>query len=205
MSELPTIFRETAAALAGQLREASVDYEAFEQPLPVCRLEICRATCCHDGAILAEEEAQMLSALDDRDGIVTLPDGRKKTRTVLVEGAEVADDFPAHFERTRCVYLDDEHRCHWQMKALGEGRPAWFYKPTSCWMHPVLLTRSDGRPLLTVLSPEKDAQRFASETPCGRPTLCAPPARVSLAQELKMLHELSGRNFPGELNAPSFP
>ena len=203
MNDFPTFFEETAEGLAWQLREAAVDHEAFEQALPVCDLARCRATCCHDGAILSGEEASKLSALDDRDGIIRLEDGRWKTRTVGAEREELADDFPAHFPRTRCVYLDDAHRCSWQLRAVEEGKHPWFYKPTSCWMHPVLLTRRERRPVLTILSDAEDSQKFASLTSCGRASACAQPARLSLGMELKMLSQLSGRDFGGELNAPS--
>ncbi|MEJ6582072.1 MAG: DUF3109 family protein [Akkermansiaceae bacterium] len=203
MSEFTTIFRETAVGLARQLGEAAVDHAAFERGLSVCDLASCRATCCHDGAILSDEEADVLRGLDDREGIEALANGQKKTRTIRVGGDELAEDFPDHFPKTRCVYLDEQHRCYWQLRSVEEGRHPWFYKPTSCWMHPVLLTQRDRRPFLTILSPEDDVAGFASNTPCGMAATCSKPARLSMAAELKMLESISGRNFSGELNAPS--
>lgn len=203
MSGAPTIFEETAGDLGRQLREAAVDHEAFERGLSVCDLQSCRATCCHDGAILSEEEAEILSRMDDRSGVVTLDDGRVKTKTEEAAEADMAGGFPDHFSKTRCVYLDDQHRCHWQLKAMEEGRHPWFYKPTSCWMHPILLARREGRPLLTILSREEDKAGFASHTHCGRVDECSRPAREGLSMELEMLELLSGRNFVAELNAPS--
>jgi len=202
MSEFPTIFRETAVELAKQLREAAVDHAAFEWGLSVCELASCRATCCHDGAILSEEEAEVLAGLDDREGIETLGNRQKKTRTVRAGEDELGEDFPDHFLKTRCVYLDEQHRCFWQLRSVAEGRHPWFYKPTSCWMHPVLLTQRDRRPFLTLLSREDDAAGFASHTPCGKVASCAKPARFSLGMELEMLKLISGRDFSRELNAP---
>jgi len=204
MNHSSTAYKESAQLLRNQLHEAALDHEAFESGLAVCELDQCRATCCHDGVILSKEEAQILSEMDDRDGIFEIEPGRFKTRTVEVEASQLPDDFPSHFPKTRCVYLDAKHRCHWQLKALEERKHPWFYKPFSCWMHPVLITRSEGRPRLTILPRAQDSSRFASYTPCGQTRSCAAPARLALRSELEMLGELAQRDFLGELNAPSF-
>ena len=202
MSDLPTAFSETANQLAQQLQESALDHLAFEQRLPLCELAKCRATCCHDGVVLGGEEAKVLSSLGGGDGLMQLPDSSWKTKTVRSTDDELAEDFPDHFPKTRCVFLDSEHRCTWQLRAMEEGKHPWFYKPTSCWMHPVLLTRRNDRPLLTILNSSQDRKRFASNTPCGRENATASPARESLKGELEMLSSLSGRDFYGELNAP---
>jgi hypothetical protein len=199
-SEPVTIFHETVKGLALALTEAAVDHYAFEKPLPVCELAKCRATCCHDGVILSSEEAEVLSR--DSEGIIELGDGRLKTETVVVPSDRFADDFPGHFPKTRCVFLDEKHRCLWQLRGVKEGKHPWFYKPTSCWMHPLILKTEVGRPLLTLLSRGEDEAGFATFTQCGRSKVGAPPARESLKMELEMLGLISGRNFHGELNGP---
>jgi hypothetical protein len=195
-----TFYRATAGALARVLQEAAVDHAAFERPMKLCQLTRCRATCCHDGVILSEEEAGFLGS--EGDGVEKERDGKWRTRTRKAAPEELAPGFPAHFPRTRCVYLDDEHRCLWQLRSVAEGKPQWFYKPISCWMHPLVLERREGRPLLTVLSRAEDQERFASQTPCGREEEGGMPARECLQSELKMLGEISGRDIYGELNAP---
>ncbi|MDA7881376.1 hypothetical protein N9A94_03650 [Akkermansiaceae bacterium] len=202
MADSPTAFIGTAKQLARQLREAAVDHCAFEQKLPICELTKCRATCCHDGVILSDEEARGLREHGGAEGVFQLPDGRWKTKTREASSSELADGFPAHFSKTRCAFLDNEHRCLWQLRAVEEGKHPWFYKPTSCWMHPLLLVAREGRPILTVLSSGQDHKKFASHTPCGREEVSASPARTSLKAELEMLAEISRRDFPGELNAP---
>ena len=199
-SEPVTIFRETIKGLALALAEAAVDHHAFEKPLPVCELARCRATCCHDGVILSPEEAEVLS--QDCEGIIELEDGRLKTETVAAPLGHLANDFPDHFPKTRCVFLDEQHRCLWQLRAVQEGRHPWFYKPTSCWMHPLILKTEADRPLLTLLSRSEDKVGFATFTQCGRSKTGAPPARESLKMELEMIGRISGRNFYGELNGP---
>ena len=199
-AEPVTIFHETVKGLALALTEAAVDHHAFEKPLPVCELAKCRATCCHDGVVLSSEEAEVLSR--DSEGIIELGDGRLKTETVVVPSDRFADDFPGHFPKTRCVFLDEKHRCLWQHRGVNEGKHPWFYKPTSCWMHPLILKTEAGRPLLTLLSRGEDEAGFATFTQCGRSKVGAPPARESLKMELEMLGLISGRNFHGELNGP---
>ena len=200
-----TIFSKTAAGLGRVLEEAGVDDEAFERALPVCDLVKCRATCCHDGVILSDEEAEVLQSLGAENGVVKLEDGRWKTRTVVAREEELGEGFPDRFAKTRCVFLDDEHRCAWQLRAVEEGKHPWFYKPISCWMHPVLVQQRDGRPWVTILSKEEDEAGFASATPCGMVRVDAPPARVSLGMELKALGALAGRDFYSQVNAsPGF-
>jgi len=202
MAKMPTAFNETTKLLAWQLREAAIDHPAFEQRLPLCELTKCRATCCHDGVVLEKEEFEVLSAQGGAEGLLQLQNGSWKTKTIPASGDELAENFPAHFPKTRCVFLDNEHRCYWQLKAMEEKRHPWFYKPTSCWMHPVLLSLQNDRPLLTILSANQDRDEFASQTPCGREISTAPQAKVGLKGELAMLSEISGRDFSGELNAP---
>ena len=192
-------FGQTAGRLARLLVEAALDHAAFEQPVSLCKLSACRATCCHDGVILSEEEARILG--EHSDGIENR-EGQWRTKTREANQSELAIEFPTHFPRTRCVYLDDQHRCEWQLRSVQEGGHPWFYKPISCWMHPLILKEREGRMVLTLLSEEEDSNRFASFTPCGRSRRGGVPAREGLRAELEMLGAISGRDFYGELNAP---
>lgn len=199
--------------LARQVREAALDHEAFTMPLRVCELSACRATCCHDGVFLdAEQEAGIAGVAGrlekygfhrgewrERRG------GRVKTATVGAGEGMLAEGFPAHFPRTRCVFLDDGHRCLLQRLAVDEGRHPWWWKPVSCWMHPLLLRRRDGRPWLTLARPGRGpAARdgypgFGSFTPCGMPCAGGEPAWRALRGELEMLGRIGGRDLVGEL------
>ena len=58
-----TAFRETAAQLRERLREAAVDHASFERRIMLCALDSCRATCCHDGVFLSDEESAMIRTL----------------------------------------------------------------------------------------------------------------------------------------------
>lgn len=203
-----TIFENTVEGLAVALRECAVDHEAFEEPLPVCELKDCRATCCHDGAVLSVEEASFLEELEPG----STREVAGKIRTTLIKAAddELAVGFPADFARTRCVFLDKNDYCRLQVKAMEEGcEHPWMYKPVACWMHPVLLTGGwDERPSLTIASELTDPRRiegkaFGPLTPCGKCRGTGPPARRTLRTELEALGEISGRNFLRELNGSS--
>jgi Fe-S-cluster containining protein len=221
-----TAYEQTGQILADQLREAVIDHEAFEQLIRPCELSRCRATCCHDGVYLSGEEAGRIRKLVNEHGEelagygLSLPDdpmvsleGKLKTATRAAEEGELAEDYPAHFPKTRCVFLDREGRCGIQRLSMEEGRDAWFDKPLTCWIHPIVILPANHkrpRPVVTLVSSENDPQRgegypgFASCTHCGRPdegSKKARQAREVLAAELEMLSKISGRDILGELNA----
>src|SRR5690606_16741444 len=57
-----TAFPKTEAEMRRRLRHLRIDKEGLNRPIKACRLDCCHATCCHDGVILGEEEAQVLRA-----------------------------------------------------------------------------------------------------------------------------------------------
>lgn len=207
----PIAYPEAARELGRQIREAALDHEAFAMPLKVCELSSCRATCCHDGVFVDDEQQAGIDAvvgdlesygLDRREWRESR-DGRVKTATVGAD--EVAEDFPAHFPRTRCVFLDEEDRCLLQRLAVDRGRHPWWWKPVSCWMHPLLLRSHGGRPLLTLARPGSDPAAapdypgFGSFTPCGMPCDGGEPAWQALRGELELLGRIGGRDLLSEL------
>jgi hypothetical protein len=208
-------YRATLTGLGVQIREARVDHDAFRRPMRQCELLRCRATCCHDGVVLGGEETAGIRRLvaehretfdaygwsgSNREPVVERG-GSLRTATRPADRGERAEDFPAHFARTRCVFLDPEHRCVLQRLAMDGGKHPWFWKPVSCWMHPVLVksVKPRGRPVITVLAPDEDEAGFASCTPCGRVEPDGEPAAVVLRDELEMLGKLGSRNLLREI------
>jgi hypothetical protein len=153
--------------LSRQLREAALDHEAFTMRLKACELPKCRATCCHDGALLTDEEMAGISEAVEghRDRLarygwtaeryLTVTGRQGRTVTLEADDEVLAENFPPHFPKTRCVFLDSEHRCVLQRLAMDTARHPWWWKPVSCWMHPLLLRPPAGsdRPLLTLARP----------------------------------------------------
>ena len=217
VSAVTTAYPEQERELRRQLREAALDHDSFVTPLRICELATCRATCCHDGVILETEEreiidgvirsrAERLAAYGWREPEWIATEGRRvRSVTKPATEDELAAGFPAHFPRTRCVFLDAGHRCVLQRLAADEGRHPWFWKPISCWMHPLVLRSRGGRPMLTLPAGGDDPSAapgypgFSSHTPCGIPCPDAPPARDTLAPELRLLGEISGRDLLAEL------
>lgn len=203
-----TAFPRLAAELGRQIREAKLDYEAFSQRLKRCDLSECRARCCHDGVYLSPEEVEVISNLPLADGWLDSRAGRRKSATVV--DPDIAADFPAHFPQTRCVFLDQDHRCKLQLLSVEKGHHPWFWKPVSCWMHPLLidydLTR---RPVLTIAKPGADRAAgpaypgFGSFTPCGMNCGDGEPAWRTLTEELEVLGALADRDLTAELSAIS--
>ena len=220
-----TAYPKTLQILVSQLREAEVDDAGFDVKIRPCELERCKATCCYDGVYLSREEAEYVEGLVSRhqgellayglrlpeQPIECIDDGRSyKTSIRPAEEGELADDYPAHFPKTRCVFLDSSGRCGIQMLSVALGRDPWYDKPLTCWIHPLVLlprTKDRLRPLLTLVTPENDPQKsdgypgFASCTHCGRPDEDGIPARDALMPELEMLSRVSGRDFVSELHA----
>ena len=225
MSE--TAYQQTARVLSVQLREAVLDHKAFEKKVKPCELSNCKATCCYDGVYLSEEEAEGITELLKKhserfaDYGLLLPDkciiserGGKslKTATRSAELGELAVDFPEHFPKTRCVFLDKQGRCGIQRLSQDLGRGPWFDKPITCWLHPISVksaTSNSSRPELTLYNQVNDPQRaegypgFVSCTHCGRENQEGVIASVAFETELEMLAAISGRDFLAELNAAS--
>lgn len=225
MSE-PTHYKETAADLRQQLSEALVDHEAFETLLKPCSLERCSATCCYDGVYLSDEEAKGVNWLveSERDRFVEyglkLPDepvvrvrnGKaQKTATRAAEPGELAADFPTHFEKTRCVFLDSLGRCGIQRMCMEDALGDWYLKPLTCWIHPIVIlpkSKERPRPVITIVQLDHDPQKvegypgFASCTHCGRAEKGGAAAWQVLEKELRALGEVAGRDIFSELSAP---
>ncbi len=211
-------FPETVKILAAQMSEARVDHAAFETLLRPCELSRCKATCCYDGVYVSDEEAgyiedlvgDRLSDEMDAEAVIVCSGRGKKTAVRVAEEGELARDFPVHFAKTRCVFLDAGGYCGLQKLAMGDGVDPWQHKPLTCWMHPLVLVpagRWEERPVLTIVNAGNDPQRlggyagYASCTHCGREDEGGMPAWQVLESELRRLGEICGRDVYGELSA----
>lgn len=211
MTPSQTAFPSLEQDLARAVREAQLDHEALAVPLKTCELTTCRAMCCHDGVYLDAEERTVIHSLiaENREilarygwaenELFTRRDGRWKSATR--EEAGKPTGYPAHFPRTRCVFLDAENRCVLQRLAADKGKHPWFWKPVSCWMHP-LLFRPGRRPILTLAKRTNDDAAFSSYTPCGIACATGIKASETLRTELDLLGKIGGRDLVAELAAP---
>ena len=203
-----------------------LDIEALQRPLQRCRLSDCGGNCCHDGAYLGEEEANVIR------GVVTtsrsdferlgldLPEqtvvfgswqgslSGPKTATRPSPMKDRIGEYPPHFPDTACVFLLNDARCALQALALERSLPPWFYKPVTCWLHPLTIEGIDeDRPVLTLHSVADDPQRFegydgfVSRTHCGRTCEGGEPGYRVLSDELRFLGGLAERDLIAEIEA----
>ena len=217
-------FPDSTQALARVVYEAKLDHAAFSVKLRPCELNRCRATCCHDGVYLSEEEFQNLKFLvSEKPGVfASLPGaprmeelfdrssgGKLKTSTREADDCGLSADYPKHFPRTRCRFLTPEHHCALQRYSISEKLHPWFYKPLTCWIHPILITRPDasGRATITLPQASNDPQKtphypgFSSCTHCGRTDDTGQVAHQVLRHELERLSEITGRDLLRELQS----
>jgi hypothetical protein len=218
-------FENTLRALGDLVRVLEIDFTALSRPLNRCDLGRCRGTCCHDGVYLDRDEVDVLTDLLARHqheiesiGAI-LPEAPivngqwrnrvsgPKTATRPEKMSENAENYPSHFPDTACVFLLNDARCALQQFAIDHDLDPWFYKPATCWLHPLSIEQpGDGSVRLTLHDPESDPQRFpdydgfASQTPCGvSPASGGQPAWEILSPEIKRLGVIGGRDLLGEI------
>jgi hypothetical protein len=220
MDRAITAYPETLAWLGETVATMEVDAASLRRPLRRCDLALCRGTCCHDGVYLGPEEAEVLREIvgEARDELAAL--GLDLPEQVIVYGSwrgtvsgpktavrpepkhGLVEGYPPHFPETACVLLLPDARCALQALALRRGLPPWFYKPLTCWMHPLAIDGvEEGRPILTLHDEANDPQTypdyggFVSRTHCGRTCPGGEPAWQVLGEELRFLGELGGRDL----------
>ena len=226
MDRVITAFPETLSWLGDTVTWITVDVASLTRPLRPCDLAVCRGTCCHDGVYLGPEEAEGLRRLveESREDLEAI--GLDLPEQVVVYGSwkdsfsgpktavrhepkhGLVADYPPHFPETACVFLLPDARCGLQALAMQRGLPPWFYKPLTCWMHPLAIESIDEEtPVLVLHDEANDPQRypdydgFSSRTHCGRICEGGDPAWRVLAAELRYLGDLGGRDLLAEIVA----
>lgn len=217
-------FPESKRFLAGTVQAMRLDIAALSRPLKRCDLSACGGTCCHDGVYLSSDEARVIRELvaEKRDAFegmgAELPEqvvvygkwhdvaSGPKTATRPAPMREKVAGYPAHFPETNCVFLLPDARCALQAYSIQEGRHPWYWKPLTCWLHPLSITSGpDRKPVLTLYREETDPQRFEDydgftcRTHCGRTVEDGAPAWLVLKEELTALGELGERDLLREI------
>ncbi|MDF1850062.1 MAG: DUF3109 family protein [Verrucomicrobiales bacterium] len=224
MSHAIAGFPEAYKHLADLVREMTLDQESLQQPLRRCDLNQCQGTCCHDGVYLSSEEARVIREISPevngalRSSRWSLPKqtvvyGRwrevasgPKTATREAPERDIIPDYPSHFPKTSCVFLLPDARCALQVWATERGLHPWYFKPLTCWLHPLSIRAgADHKPRLTLPTPETDPQRyedydgFSCRTHCGRREEQGEAAWKVLQDELEVLGKIGNRDLISEL------
>lgn len=213
-----TAFKGSLRQLREKLSSATINPDEFRRKLKRCCLFVCAGTCCYDGASIDEETARQIQDLaKDRSRDFTKMGLNLPNNAVAasawngVVGAKTAvgpfpfrsrvKDYPAHFNDTACVFFLADGRCGLQRLGEEEGRPPWYYKPFTCWLHPIKLSQSAIRLYDEATDPNKlpDYDGYVIRTHCGRTDTCGRPAAEVLQEELDFLGRLLDRDLVAEI------
>ena len=221
-----TAYPEEEAALRARMAGGRVDAQSFRRPVARCQISTCRGMCCYDGVYvtrgsaivierLAKEHAGFFAGLDVRlpESIIVEGDwpwkkGGLKTAVMPRAFSRTVEGFPQHFTETACVFLTNDGHCSLQLLSIHLSRHPWYYKPVKCWMHPITL-EGDECAVLLLHSDRTDPYRlpgydgFVSQIFCGRTCPEGAPAAAVLADELRFLSQIAGRDLLAEaMGAP---
>lgn len=211
-----TAFPQTEESLRKRFSRIQLDPAGMRRPLKPCALAQCHAGCCHDGAVLSDEEGEVLINAARRyetrlwelcgasiETGFARPDGRWRTALRSYPHSAHTDRWLAHFPDTACAWLMSDFRCAWQTLSEETGRHPWHYKPVNCWLHPLTISEQGARQL-TVPNSADDPHAapgypgFSAYTSCGRHCADGKPAALVLKNELEFLGKILGRDLSRE-------
>jgi hypothetical protein len=223
-----TAYPDDEVMLRRRMNGGSVDAASFQRPVKRCQISVCRGMCCYDGVYVSREAATVIERVaGEHAGFFAGLDLRLPAR-VIVEGdwawkrgglktavthrpfSATVEGFPPHFTDTACVFLVADGRCSLQLLSVGQGRHPWFYKPAKCWQHPITL-EGEAHAVLRLHDDRTDPFRFpgydgfVSRIFCGRTCPGGAPAAVVLAEELRFLSRIVGRDLLAEVQGTSGP
>ena len=152
-----TAYPAVEARWKAQYAQIPLDVRSLRRPMTRCALEQCKGMCCYDGVYLHDDEPTRLQTLAAQETEFFQTIGLDLPARVVVESAwrgviagpktavkpanlsERVPGFPAHFANSACVFHLDDGRCGLQLLSLAHGKHPWFYKPTTCWLRPLML------------------------------------------------------------------
>ena len=215
------------------LVRAEIDLGSFKRKIQQCSLTVCRGMCCYDGVLLTEEDAEIVRDIAAQNTSfftnlgLQLPDrviidypnyekydvvncewhgvsGSQVTAVKEAKFSSLLDSFPESFDNTACIFLTDRGKCGLQMLSEARGLHPWYYKPFTCWLHPIMLIPLTNNNILIQLPNEENQPQwggaiFTTHTICGKTHELGEPAYLILEEELKFLSAIVGRNFEDEV------
>lgn len=140
--------------------------------LKKCDMKKCLGFCCYDGVYLKNgEEEKLKNVIKTHPQDFPLPaedyfeDGnwhnKVKGRKTAVRPFKYPNNFPKHFNQTKCVFADSDGLCILQKIAIKEKIHPWSYKPIACCLFPLI--EREGQLIPPPNKDEKD-DYFINET-----------------------------------------
>lgn len=161
---------------------------AVEPLLQMPNCEACEAKCCYDGVYLEKKEAEYIEnfVTNYQERFENLKQdfivqgtwvGLEHLKKTATKAFDYKGDFPQHFNKTRCVFCDDEGLCLLQVVATDLQMHPWSVKPRACWSFPIHGVR-DGNIISPPKMNEPDPNNLGPEypgyvtcLPCGKAQL----------------------------------
>ncbi|WP_214889491.1 ATP-binding protein [Exiguobacterium sp. s142] len=165
-----------------------IEFKQDFSPIPKLSFHCssCEAFCCYDGVYVSHEEEENIKEFVEghKEKFHQLPkelivDGNWNS---VMEGRKTAttshsyerNDYPVHFEATRCIFVAKNNECSLQRVATDLGYHPWKIKPKACWMFPLNYS-DDNKILPPPTTKEKDELNlgdhypgYISHLPCGK-------------------------------------
>lgn len=116
--------------------------------LKPCDMSVCKGYCCYDGVYISDEEEKKLRRFIKKHGnefpgrvndyfmTSSWMSIEHERKTAVVE-CQYPEDFPSHFNQTKCIFEDENGLCRLQCVATREGLHPWAIKPKACWLFPM--------------------------------------------------------------------
>lgn len=169
--------------------------------MKACDPAECQALCCYDGVYLLSGEAELITDVVNRfpEHFRHLPeeyvvysewrDGTKGLKTATKPFAFTINNFPLHFNQTKCVFATENHLCSLQALANSIGVHKWTFKPSACWLFPLRIEKGE---LTSPPLPDETDPDFIDDTypgyvsfvPCGRYEPTGKPWHEVLEEEI---------------------
>lgn len=189
--------------------EGEIKMEDDITKLKRCDLAKCQGMCCYDGVYLEEGEENKIRmlVLSYSDFFSFLPEdfivegsweGKVQGKKTQVKPFDyTSDDFPKHFNRTRCVFALEDARCSLQVLADKMSMHPWSLKPKSCWMHPLSVVNGELAPPPVNKSDDYDNlgdkyPGYVCYTECGQHMTDGKPWNETLEEEIKYYETVKG-------------
>lgn len=214
-----TAFKESQWLLRNKFASATINPKEFQRKLQPCSLSTCLGTCCYDGASVDEATGNAVQKLVDErrpdfaamgldlpDAVIETSEWNgvvgKKTKSRPFQRPSIKD-YPPHFNKSACVFLVNDGRCALQILSQADGKHRWYYKPFTCWLHPIKISKDAIRLYDETSDPNilPDYPGFVVCAHCGRTDEQGRPAANVLSEELDYLGKLLNRDLLSEVQA----
>ncbi|MDO5557153.1 MAG: hypothetical protein Q4G05_02795 [Clostridia bacterium] len=128
----------------------------------------CGGMCCYDGVYVTESDIERIKECikrypeyfkkEEYFETSQWKDYKGKLKTKTKNRDSVPNNYPEHFEKTKCIFQMSDGRCILEYIALKNNEYKWKYKPTSCYLFPLKCVKN--RLIPPIENKEEDANIY---------------------------------------------